>query len=681
MRLIKLLCLLIVGFIPFSVAGWKYQNTISDKDFQYKIVSDHEVVVTYVFKKGKVIVPETIVAEGISYKVVGIGDYAFDHDYNIKSIILPNTIKYLENGVFSHSDIKQIVLPNSITRIGKDIFYECRKLESVIFPDSAIYNSNTIYDWTFNGCYKLKEIRGHNVVLPEYLEKPLTSKYAVHIPFVKTHKQEINQLVLENSKKREYADALKRKKVQKIHQEATVVNRQICTDKHDGFKYQLVEYSDKLFSVENSDGLEIIPRTAENINYRNHRFIVKTSKGYALYDDKGQIVIPFGKYWNMDFGKVKGSSISGSDIDFVYVNSPQDFKYSGICDMETGREVITPRKYYFVIPAMNAGHKYCIVKDGAGMYGVTNWDGNLSFLCEFVKFRIEPEYLCLYTDSKTFIKAPYSYFEGDGYHATLLFDKHNDSNNKNLSTTQSDRLYHISTIIPTSSNENENENGILFQCSATSQDSYNSLNDYLLKEFNRVMEVHKQYMEKYNGAFIMAIPDQKDKFWLYIGTTGNIKPSDITLKVIRNGLSIISTPLSSFNLIHGTVITPSEYIPGDKIVLLYNGKEYRKETIPLANSPEYAKFCLSRTQAIINISSLILSNNNSNIKSYQSNNVSNIADTDCSFCHGTGLSPVKTSVAKYGNINISEYKCKTCGDWDMHYHKLCPSCGGSGKKY
>lgn len=61
---------------------------------------------------GNVVIPSVVENDGIKYKVIGIVSFAFDQNKNISSIVLPQSLKYIND----------------------DAFYDCTKLEKISGP-------------------------------------------------------------------------------------------------------------------------------------------------------------------------------------------------------------------------------------------------------------------------------------------------------------------------------------------------------------------------------------------------------------------------------------------------------------------------------------------------------------------------------------------------------------------
>ncbi len=88
--------------------------------------------------KGRIVIPRTIVYEGVTCTVTAIGD-----------------------GAFAQSEVMQIVIPNTVKSIGKQAFKYCDNLKSITIPESV----ESIGSYAFDGCYELKALK-----LPSKLE-------------------------------------------------------------------------------------------------------------------------------------------------------------------------------------------------------------------------------------------------------------------------------------------------------------------------------------------------------------------------------------------------------------------------------------------------------------------------------------------------------------------------------
>lgn len=72
---------------------------------------------------------------------------------SIRSIILPDTLKSIDNAALSHCDkLLSIIVPDSVTSIGKFAFYECNSLTSITIPFVGQLldgTGNTVFGWIF----------------------------------------------------------------------------------------------------------------------------------------------------------------------------------------------------------------------------------------------------------------------------------------------------------------------------------------------------------------------------------------------------------------------------------------------------------------------------------------------------------------------------------------------------
>ena len=97
------------------------------------------------------------------------GSYQLDSYQGSSSVIsIPSEfeghpVTVISDNAFSWSyQIRKVIIPDSVTQIGEAAFSWCESLQEAVIPDSV----KTIGEWAFIGCISLKEIR-----LPEGLKK------------------------------------------------------------------------------------------------------------------------------------------------------------------------------------------------------------------------------------------------------------------------------------------------------------------------------------------------------------------------------------------------------------------------------------------------------------------------------------------------------------------------------
>lgn len=101
------------------------------------------------------VIPETFEFKNIQYRVVGIQYPGFKDCNALTTVILPNSISYIEESSFSNCrNLERIKLSSNIDIIPKYMFYGCKKLESLILPSGV----KEIATHSIYGCKSLTEV-------------------------------------------------------------------------------------------------------------------------------------------------------------------------------------------------------------------------------------------------------------------------------------------------------------------------------------------------------------------------------------------------------------------------------------------------------------------------------------------------------------------------------------------
>ena len=167
--------LFFVSAFMFAGQVWAQKNfnfiDLSRQNLYYKITNDtiqpYTVEVTYPSYRnndyyynylkptGDVIIPETVVNNGKTYYVTGIGKSAFRSCDEIVSISFPNSLISIDNNAFSYcSGLTSITIPNSVLTIGIAAFGNCSNLTSVTIENGVI----NIGGSAFEDCSSLKSV-------------------------------------------------------------------------------------------------------------------------------------------------------------------------------------------------------------------------------------------------------------------------------------------------------------------------------------------------------------------------------------------------------------------------------------------------------------------------------------------------------------------------------------------
>ncbi len=94
----------------------------------------------------------------LSSSLETIGYNAFGNT-KFESIIIPSSVYWIDDYVFSGKNIVSINLPSNLKHLGAGAFYNCSQLKEVNIPDSI----TEIRSNTFNGCTNLEDIIFNNV--------------------------------------------------------------------------------------------------------------------------------------------------------------------------------------------------------------------------------------------------------------------------------------------------------------------------------------------------------------------------------------------------------------------------------------------------------------------------------------------------------------------------------------
>lgn len=105
--------------------------------------------------KGKVKIPDTILANGKVYKVTSISANAFQNNKKITDVSIGKNVKSIGANAFSGcTKLKTVAIGSSVTTISAKAFYNCKALKKITIPKKV----TKIGSKAFYGCKKLKSI-------------------------------------------------------------------------------------------------------------------------------------------------------------------------------------------------------------------------------------------------------------------------------------------------------------------------------------------------------------------------------------------------------------------------------------------------------------------------------------------------------------------------------------------
>lgn len=87
---------------------------------------------------GTVIIPETVLHNGVTYTVTAIGNNAFYGCNSLTSVTIPNSVTSIGNNAFSNcTGLTYIEIPINVTSIGSNAFSDCAGLTSITIPNNV----------------------------------------------------------------------------------------------------------------------------------------------------------------------------------------------------------------------------------------------------------------------------------------------------------------------------------------------------------------------------------------------------------------------------------------------------------------------------------------------------------------------------------------------------------------
>lgn len=150
-RSLLVLCIVLsMAVIPVSA---------QTKEYYTYSVSNGEATITKVDTSisGDIVVPDTLGG----YPVTSIGDEAFWECTNIKSVVIPDSVRNIGRTAFAICrNLESVIIPTGITEICENVFSGCTSLTKVIMPDSL----TRIGSYAFSECTNLVNITIPNSV-------------------------------------------------------------------------------------------------------------------------------------------------------------------------------------------------------------------------------------------------------------------------------------------------------------------------------------------------------------------------------------------------------------------------------------------------------------------------------------------------------------------------------------
>ena len=111
----------------------------------FRIEDDHAVVISSPYDNpysGDLVIPSSVVSDGVTFPVTAIGDGAFAGCEGLTSITIPSSVTSIGSEAFGSTALTSIVIPSSVTFIDEYAFIECKSMQSmVVESDNPVYDS------------------------------------------------------------------------------------------------------------------------------------------------------------------------------------------------------------------------------------------------------------------------------------------------------------------------------------------------------------------------------------------------------------------------------------------------------------------------------------------------------------------------------------------------------------
>ena len=155
MKNVLMLFVAMAAMLPASMSAYDFKE-----GGLFYNVNGNEVAVTFEFENvgsysGDVVIPETVVHNGVEYPVTAIGYKAFCFCYNLTSIEIPNSIDSISSHAFNRCErLQSVVIPNSVVTLYPCAFNSCTSLKSVVIGNSV----SVIEEYCFQYCEQLTDV-------------------------------------------------------------------------------------------------------------------------------------------------------------------------------------------------------------------------------------------------------------------------------------------------------------------------------------------------------------------------------------------------------------------------------------------------------------------------------------------------------------------------------------------
>lgn len=137
-----------------TTASYAYTACIDGIYYNFRSNSAYVTYATsdYNSYSGDVVIPASVIYNGVEYPVTEIGSSAFYKSADLTSITIPNSVTSIASSAFYQcSSLTKVDLPESLSSIGSSAFEECTNLTNVVLPNTI----TSLGSSAFKGCSKM----------------------------------------------------------------------------------------------------------------------------------------------------------------------------------------------------------------------------------------------------------------------------------------------------------------------------------------------------------------------------------------------------------------------------------------------------------------------------------------------------------------------------------------------
>jgi len=127
----------------------------TDDLYDYEIYQGGAIITKYKGNEADVVVPDEIGGA----PVTNIGFYCFEAKYDLKTVVLPDTVTVISEFAFSDcGSLNSINIPDGVTEIQRGAFAACGCLKTMTLPESVA----AVREEAFTGCTELESLYAPN---------------------------------------------------------------------------------------------------------------------------------------------------------------------------------------------------------------------------------------------------------------------------------------------------------------------------------------------------------------------------------------------------------------------------------------------------------------------------------------------------------------------------------------